>query len=103
MPHDAPGHRALEHIDEALRDRPHKNGDALSHATMCLAAFRDRLVAARRGPGIGAAQRKQLAHVNAVITIVLGTHFPLGEIPWDELEKARAWLAEAVAMDEPVA
>ena len=35
--------------------------------------------------------------VAAVISVVLGVHFPLGDIPWDELEKGRAWLADLVA------
>ena len=103
MPHDQPGHRALAHIDEALGDKPQKNDHALSHATMCLAEFRDRLTAEWREKGLSSAQRRQLSHVNAIITVVLGVHFPLGEIPWDELQKARDWLAEAVHDDEPVA
>ena len=89
-----PGQEALVLIDQVLAERPVKNDHALSHATMHLGRFRDQLVAARRRGSPGPAQAKQLDHVNAVITIVLGTHFPLGEVPWHELEKARAWLAE---------
>ena len=103
MASSAPGHNALAAIDQVLAERPAKNDHALSQATMCLAEFRDRLIAVWREPGIGAGERKQLAHVNAVITVVLGIHFPLGEIPWMELEKARGWLAEIVDIDEPVA
>jgi hypothetical protein len=99
----APGRKALEHIDQVLAERPKKNDHVLSQATMCLSEFRDRLVSDLRLAGITPAQRKQLDHVNAVITVVLGIHFPLGEIPWTELEKARAWLAEVVEADEPVA
>lgn len=103
MPDKRPGHKALDHIEQALREKPRKDDHALSHATMCLAEFRDGLVAEWRENGISVAQRRQLMHVNAIITVVLGIHFPLGEIPWAELEKARDWLAEAVRMDEPVA
>ena len=103
MASSAPGHRALQHIDTVLAERPKKNDHELSHATMCLAEFRDRLVAEWRASGITAQQRKQLAHVNSVMTVVLGIHFPLGDIPWPELEKARDWLAEVVEADEPVA
>ncbi len=103
MTSSAPGRKALEHIDQVLAERPKKNDHVLSQATMCLSEFRDGLVAELRRVGITPAQRKQLDHVNAVITVVLGIHFPLGEIPWLELEKARDWLAEVVEADEPVA
>ena len=102
MPQSNPGHQALAQIDVALRDRPSKNDDALSQATVQLARFRDGLIAMRRESGLSPHQQRQLAHVNAVITIVLGVHFPLGAVPWDELEKARGWLDEVVREDEPV-
>ena len=70
---------------------------------MHLAGFRDRLIMEWRTSGITPAARKRLTHVNSVLTVVLGVHFPLGAIPWDELEKARAWLAEIVDAAEPVA
>ena len=104
MASSTPGHKAVEHIDQVLAERPKKNDHVLSHATVCLSEFRDRLVAEwRSSGGITPAQRKQLDHVNAVITIVLGVHFPLGAVPWSDLEKARDWLAEAVETQEPVA
>ncbi len=94
MADGTPGQMALALIDQVLTERPVKNDHALSYATMQLAQFRDHLVAARRLGSTGPEQAKLLDHVNAVITIVLGTHFPLGEVPWHELEKARGWLAE---------
>lgn len=99
----APGHAALSLIDTVLAEKPRRNDEALSAATMYLATFRDRLITDWRANGISAVERRRLGHVNSVITVVLGTHFPLGAIPWDELHKARAWLAEAVAADEPAA
>ena len=99
---EAPGHEALRLIDQVLAEMPKRNDHALSQATVCLSAFRDGLTDAWRRGGLAEWQRMQLSHVNAVITVVLGTHFPLGEIPWHELDKARGWLAEAVAMIEPV-
>ena len=100
-PQQSPGHQALSHIDQVLGEKPRKNDHALSQATMQLAEFRDRLIAQRRQHGLSEHQQKQLGHVNAVITVVLGIHFPLGEIPWHELEKARGWLDEVVREDEP--
>jgi hypothetical protein len=31
--------------------------------------------------------------LNGIISMVLAGHFPLGEVPWEELELARSWLA----------
>ncbi len=103
MTASAPGHEALALIDRVLAEKPDKNDHALSEATMRLAAFRDGLIADWRASGITPGQRRRLGHVNSVLTVVLGIHFPLGTVPWDELEKARSWLAEAVKSGEPVA
>ena len=91
-----PAQIALGHIDQVLAERPAKNDHALSAATICLGQLRDEIVAKWRAQGIGPDERKRLAHVNSAITIVLGIHFPLGKVPWPELEKARDWLAEIV-------
>ena len=103
MADSTPGHDALAQIDRVLAGRSKKDDHALSQATVNLAKLRDGLTAAWRAHGISPAQRKQLDHVNAVITIVLAIHYPLGGIPWPDLEKARAWLADIVQAGEPVA
>ena len=103
MANSAPGRKALEHIDQVLAERPKKNDHVLSHATMCLAEYRDQLVADWRREGITPPKRKRLDRVNAVITVVLGIHFPLGAVPWPELQGARDWLAEAVEAEEHAA
>lgn len=97
---DVPGHAALRAIDQVLAEQPQRNGALLSAATVSLTEFRDRLIVQSRDRGLGGPQRKQLRHVNAVITVVLGIHYPAGEVPWPELPKARDWLAEAVGMTE---
>ncbi len=89
----APGHAALACLDAVLAERPHADGHKLSAATRELSAFRNQLIDGN--------ERRRLGHVNAVISIVLAVHFPLGGIPWDELEKARAWLSDAVHEMEP--
>lgn len=81
--------QALDAIDEALRERPQTDGHVLSVAAQHLSVLRDRLAAET-------ADRQALSRVNAVISIVLACHFPLGVIPWGELEKARGWLAGLV-------
>lgn len=91
-----PGRRALDHLDSALAARPQKNGYELSATLRCLAELRDGFIAARRRQRDHACAAL-IEPVNAVISSVLAAQFPLGEVPWAELEKARAWLADIVA------
>jgi hypothetical protein len=89
---DAAARLALEKIDEVLRKKPEKDDDALTDATEKLCIWRDVLIEqARRG---GDVERKRLEHANAVLGVVVATHFPSGAIPWDELPAARRWLAD---------
>jgi hypothetical protein len=97
---DGPGHRALAHLDQALAKRPQKDDDALSAATVCLTTMRDAYVRTHRDGASTPQSRELLEHVNGIISAVLGIHFPLGEIPWPELDKAREWLACVVAKEE---
>lgn len=97
MPDEPPGRRALAAIDRVLAGRPHKDDPDLSQAAEGLAAMRDELVARlRRGEG-GTDLRERLGRLNAVISLVLANHFPLGATPWDELGKARDTLAGLLA------
>lgn len=91
-----PGRAALDALDKALSEKPHRDEHALTHATVCLTAFRDALIGEHRGALPSAADRQRLAHLNSVLSVVLSGHFPLGATPWGELEKARGWLAELV-------
>jgi hypothetical protein len=92
------GHRALAALDTALSRKPARDDHTLSEAAAELTKFRDAIIAEQRRGGIRSAdERRHLAHLNSVLSVVLGVHFPLGETPWDELQKARGWLAELVA------
>jgi hypothetical protein len=92
------GRRALSALDKVLSHKPDKDDDTLSEATAELTQFRDAIIAEQRRGGIqSAGERQHLAHLNSVLSVVLGVHFPLGETPWDELQKARGWLADLVA------
>lgn len=83
---------ALDALDEALADAPKRNGHAFSRAATCLSAYREEVVAKH---GLqGEANRKHLARVNSILSLVLAGHFPLGDAPWDDIKKARDWLAE---------
>lgn len=94
MSGDTPARAALGELDKALAAKPHVEGHTLSAAVHQLSLLRNEMAARLREVGGGAEGRRQLEHVNAVISVVLGTHFPLGAVPWGELEKARDWLAK---------
>lgn len=91
------GHKALAALDKTLSRKPERDDHMLTEAAMELTKFRDAIIAEQRRGGIRSAdERRHLAHLNAVLSVVLGVHFPLGETPWDELGKARGWLADLV-------
>ncbi len=83
-----PGAVALAALDTILAQEPEPDQDLFSKSLHCLSVFRDGL--------IESGQRQNLEHVNAVISVVMAGHFPLGKLPWEELHKARGWLAEAI-------
>ena len=92
---DPSGRDAVRHLDRALAARPIRDGHALSHAVSCLATFRDLVVAAHRRDG-GSRYRTTLDRINAVMSIMLAAEFPIAEIPWEEVDKARSWLVDVV-------
>jgi hypothetical protein len=85
---------ALAELDKALAAKPRVDGHTLSAAAHHLSLLRDSIAVRQRDAGPNPDSRRRLEHVNAVISVVLGVHFPLGNVPWDELEKARGWLAK---------
>lgn len=93
------GREGLALIDAVLAARPHKDDHKLSHATQALCDYRDHLIEAA-GEG-GGRSREHLMHLNAVLSVVAAMHFPLGDTPWGELEKARDWLADLVVAPAP--
>jgi len=96
---DDPGHAALAAIDRALQHRPEKDGTDFSTAAKQLARLRDTMIASHRAAPPSAAARERLTRLNAILSVVTGGHFPLGSIPWHEIELARGWLAELLAAD----
>ncbi len=85
---------ALAAVDKALAEKPHKEGHTFSAAARSLCAVRESLTDRDRNDPL---RRRWLRHINAVISVILAGHFPLGSVPWDELAKARDWLADFVA------
>ncbi|MXP65472.1 hypothetical protein E0493_19165 [Roseomonas sp. M0104] len=94
MSDEAAGRRALEALDKVLEKKPHKDDHALSAAMEGLCAWRDSIAAEHRRGGAAPKSRERLARINVVISVVVGSHFPLGDTPWEELQKARGWLSE---------
>ncbi|HSU05691.1 MAG TPA: hypothetical protein VLI93_08970, partial [Acetobacteraceae bacterium] len=90
------GKQALRLIDQLLTERPQKVGHDFSEAVRCLSAYRDALAEIWRGSGADV-DRDRLARVNAVLSVIMGGHFPLGGVPWGHIEKARQQLADVIA------
>lgn len=79
-------------LDEALASAPKRNGDAFSKAVRSLSAFRDEIIATEGRTTENS--RRRLVRINAVLSLVMAGHFPLGAPPWDEIRKTRGWLTE---------
>ena len=86
---------ALRMLDKLLKERPDRVGHHFSEATRCLSGFRNELIDRWR-PTHDVADKRRLEQVNAVISVVVGGHFPLGPVPWPEIEQARQSLAAVV-------
>ncbi len=97
-PGERPGDRlgrALAALDRAIGAAPERDGASLSEAVREVSAVRDATAAQGRGsPEV----RHRLDGLNAVLSMILAVHFPLGAPPWDEARKARGWLAEIQAV-----
>ena len=89
------GKQALRLVDKLLAERPDKVTHGFSAATRCLTAFRDELVEAWRAGSSGEA-RERMAKANAVISVIVGGHYPRGDIPWQHILEARKQLATLV-------
>ncbi|ACA20118.1 hypothetical protein M446_5831 [Methylobacterium sp. 4-46] len=94
-PHEY-GHAALSALDAVLAERPRKDDHGLTHAMQCLTRFRDEVIAIQREDPPSRDRRETLSRLNAVVAVVFGAHFPLGTVPWAEVEKARGWLRDLV-------
>ena len=97
MAASTPGKVALDALDVVLAKKPRKDDHCLAVATECLCAFRNHVIERHRAGGATDRTREALAHLNSVLSVVLAGHFPLGDVPWHELERARAWLDQLVA------
>jgi hypothetical protein len=94
MPLETQANDALAAVDKALAEKPHKEGHTFSAAAQSLCVIRDSLSTRDRHDPL---RRRWLGHINAVISVILAGHFPLGSVPWDEIARARDWLADFAA------
>jgi hypothetical protein len=94
MASEEPGTVALRALDDVLAQKPRKDDHRLSLATQCVCAFRNHVIERHRQAGPSGETGERLVRLNSVLSVVLGCHFPLGDVPWDELELARSWLRD---------
>ena len=92
------GRSALAAVDAVLADKPDKVGHDFSAAEHAVAGYRDALTAVWRDTQ-AEPDRQRMAQANAVLSVVVGGHFPLGGVPWPHVRKARDCLA--VLVGEP--
>lgn len=90
------GTRALALLDKLLAERPDKISQDFSAATRCLTAFRDELVEEWRASR-GEAARERMTQANGVLSVIVGGHYPRGDVPWQHVGQARDELAMLVA------
>lgn len=93
---DRTAEASLKLLDKLLAERPDRVGHDFSEATRWIAVYRDELIAEWRRTG-DETDRVRLAKVNAVLSVVLGGHYPLEKVPWPHIETARAQLAAAAS------
>ncbi len=89
---DRAADNALRMLDKLLAERPDRVGHDFSEATRWLAAYRDGLTTIWRRSG-SETDRRRLTQINSVLSVVIGGHYPLADIPWPHIETARTVLA----------
>ena len=96
---DLLGKDAVQAIDRLLADHPEKDGHDFSEATRRLTVWREQLVERWRRSR-AEADLCNLRRVNAAISVVVGGQFPLGSVPWPQIEQAREELAGLAAASD---
>lgn len=91
-----PGDVALERLDEALAHQPEKDKHDFAVAMESLCVLRDALIRRRRAGNTDMLQHC-LDRLNSVISVVVGSEYPLPGIRWDRVKQARDVLADLVA------
>jgi hypothetical protein len=79
--------KALSAIDTVLRERPQSLQPAVLELTRAVVALRDTLIEARRTGD--ATAKRELPHVNALLSLVVSIQYPMQGLHWDKLKQAR--------------
>lgn len=82
-------HPALAALDRAIEDRPDKVYDDLAEAVRCIVRLRRELATNRRNGEAG----DSLERCNAVLSLVIGSEYPLAGIRHERMKQAREKLA----------
>jgi hypothetical protein len=92
-----PEHRgnALCAIDAVLGERPQSIQPAVLELTRAVVALRDALIESRRAGDPGA--KRELAHVNSLLSLVVSIQYPMQGQHRDKLEQARDALGKLIA------
>ncbi len=80
---------SVEALGRAIAARPRRDGQAFTEATRPMCAYRDELRHALRAAPDDLAIRRRLKAANLAVTLMLTGHFPLGDMPWDQIEVLR--------------
>lgn len=91
----------LARLDKLIADRPHRIGHDFSEATRCLTALRERMIGLLREGNAPPETAGRLARLNAVLSVVVGTHYPVGAPKWPHLQRARDSFAELASELSP--
>jgi formate dehydrogenase major subunit len=87
----------LARLDKLLADRPHRVGHDFSEATRCLTALREQIIGHLRAGNAPPGTAERLARLNAVLSVLVGTHYPVGAPKWPHLARARDSFAALAA------
>jgi formate dehydrogenase major subunit len=97
-PSEAPsGPEVLQRIDKLLVDKPHRIGHDFSTATIALCAYRRAMLQRMENSAPSQKEVDRLNQLNSVISVVYGTHYPIGGPKWEPLETARESFANLIA------
>jgi hypothetical protein len=91
------GQDALQAIDRALADKPVKHSHHFAVALEKLNLFRDDLLRHQRSFPPNQAGLERRMRLNGVISVIVGGEYPVGPLPWQEVEKARNAYARLLA------
>jgi hypothetical protein len=80
-------------LDRAIEKHPNTPEPLMLEVTRCLVKLRDALIHEHRSRPTTEVAR-ELAHANAVLSLVHSVHYPLAGIHWEKLKQVRESFAQ---------